>query len=268
MSVNLFSSINNFEERLFEAVDFRYPHSDELKIYHNNSILPIYPLLKYEQQKKINEFKLLDSIYCFKIDDPQFKGIVENLEISNLKSTEDLKKLIIERNNGYNILKKRFLKIFTKYQHEEENYIHDLYIGSPNQITTTIEFDKKCGLHYDNWGRLPISQLEKAQNRICINLGKGHRYFIYINKTIFEMREELIQIDKKFIEIEDSNELGQFYFKIISPLNYKIIFFKLEPFEGYIAPTENIMHDGSNFDSKFVDIQFTARGLFSPNLIK
>lgn len=269
MSVSVFSSIDNYKSRLFISDEFRYSLNSESELYNSESIIPIYPLNGYKETiEHIKDFNVLDSIYCFKIEDHQFKGIVENLGISNLESKDDLLKMITDRESAYNLLKNKFSKLISKFSLDQKHHIHDIYLGNPRQLTTTIEFDKephkKCGLHFDNWGQLAISELEKAQNRICINLGKSHRYIIFVNKTIFEMKNELIQIDEKFKNIEDSNELGQLYFKNVHPVNYKILFFKLEPFEGYIAPTENVMHDGSNFDSDYVDIQLTARGLFRP----
>lgn len=272
MSVRVFSSIDNYKNRLFMADNLRFSHSLESEFYHDQALIPVYPLQDYKETfENASDFDILDSVYSFKVDDNQFKGVIENLGIPNLESKEELFKMISERGNAYNLLKTKFSKLISQFSVEQNHNIHDIYVGSPKQLTTTIEFDKephkKCGLHFDNWGQLPVSELEKSQNRICINLGRGHRYFIFINKTIFKMKEELSQIDEKFNSIEDSNLLGQLYYKYIDPLNYKILFFKLEPFEGYIAPTEVVMHDGSNFDSDFVDIQLTARGLFAPKMM-
>jgi len=267
MSVNLFSTIENFQHRLFTAEGVVHPADEN---YADDSIIPLYPLTSSFHEESTAAFDLLNSIYCFKITDNQFKGIVANLGIQDLESGEALAKLMREKQSSYELLKKKFLTIISKFMRDSDYTIHDIYMGGRNQATSTIDFGrpekKKIGFHYDNWGDLPVSQLNESTNRLCINLGKGHRYFLFIDKTIFEMREELMRSDLRYGELEDSNELGKLYIKNADPASYKVMSVRLEPFEGYIAPTETIMHDGANFDSEHIDIQLTARGLFHPEL--
>ena len=95
-------------------------------------------------------------------------------------------------------------------------------------------------------------------------MGKSHRYFLFIKNSVIEIREQLSRDDAKNSLIENSNQIAKMFLMSNNP--YEIYFFKLEPFEGYIAPTENLIHDASNFDSNNIDIQITARGFFNPNL--
>lgn len=266
MSVIITSSIENFESRLFLTNGLLC--SGDNDGYVSNAIIPKYPLRNEKIKTNSNEFEPHNSIFCFKINDGRFQGIVDNLGIQDLESIDDFMVLVNEKKIAYDLMKGVFRNILGMYVATDDFTVHDIYIGNKSQITSTIDFNsnekKKIGFHFDNWDGLPVSSLRESQNRICVNLGKAHRYFLFIDKTVFDMRNELSLLDKNFEEIEDSNEIGQLYIRKIHPSAYKVFAIKLMPFEAYIAPTETIMHDGANFDSECIDIQLTARGLFKP----
>jgi len=151
---------------------------------------------------------------------------------------------------------------------------------------TTVTFDPESnqyiGLHLDNWDQLPLQKRYLATNRICINLGRSDRYFLFINLTLIDMLNAICCDGKA-----EANRWNQFFtwlrhktlptshpsFPKASPVklhqvfmqrfpDYPVVRVRIAPGEGYIAPTENIIHDGSSLGSATPDVQTTLRGHF------
>ncbi|HVX00780.1 MAG TPA: hypothetical protein VHA52_10155, partial [Candidatus Babeliaceae bacterium] len=67
---------------------------------------------------------------------------------------------------------------------------HNVYLGDANLINNTFNQKEKTfiGLHLDSFERDSATR-ESARNRICINLGKEHRYLLFYNLTFDQMAE-------------------------------------------------------------------------------
>jgi hypothetical protein len=211
----------------------------------------------------LSSFTTSDSIFVFKIPERLIK-VIDNLELRKVESYDELFRLRGERERGFSIFSKDFKNFVRKFSISDSISFHDIYVGARNQRTSTINFQRtpsrKVGLHVDTWNDSKISELHKAPNRICINIGEGHRYFLFIDKSLQEISREL-GYDS------DNSKTNQFLlcreFLSKNP-TYPVTALKLYKNEGYIAPTENLIHDGSNFGSDHVDLQITARGHFTP----
>jgi hypothetical protein len=60
-----------------------------------------------------------------------------------------------------------------------------------------------------------------------------------------------------------NNEIsGEQDFMTLFP-SYPVVRVRIHPGEAYVAPTENILHDGSSIDMNAMDITFSIRGRFS-----
>jgi hypothetical protein len=62
-------------------------------------------------------------------------------------------------------------------------------------------------------------------------------------------------------DFQNINDIYQKYMKV--ELEEPIYRVEVKPFEFYIAPTEAIIHDGSNYPSDRPDINLVFRGRFS-----
>lgn len=67
-------------------------------------------------------------------------------------------------------------------------------------------------------------------------------------------------MDPSTINIENISE--NFFYNFP---DYPILKIKQKPFEFYIAPTDNCIHDGSTFDNTELDITITYLGKFVQN---
>ena len=161
--------------------------------------------------------------------------------------------------------------------------VHRLNVNPPSLRTVTHDPVNNfyIGLHLDSWDKDPVERRHLSNNRICINLGLEDRYFLFINLTLIEMFflittnrwDELLNI-----RYEDKQEILLKYYSdylLTHPQihpddirqnflqkypEYPVIKLRVAPDEAYIAPTENIIHDGCTFGKKFFDVSLTIRG--------
>ncbi|WP_159037021.1 hypothetical protein [Streptomyces specialis] len=115
---------------------------------------------------------------------------------------------------------------------------HAQYLGHaqspPGALTTTLNraTGRRIGLHIDNWDKLPCSTRHQARRRLCYNLGPGARYLILGDadiRTIARARHP---------HTDDLRAYAADH-----PL--RCVRIRLDPGEGYLAPTELHPHDGS-----------------------
>jgi hypothetical protein len=131
----------------------------------------------------------------------------------------------------------------------------------PTVARDIYESKKMIGLHFDEWDGLPLDKLETATNRINFNIGLEPRHLVFINLTA----KNIFELTKKYHDIDFSSngqvKLARIFFEKFT--SYPVIRIKLMPFEAYVAPTENVIHDGSTEEKNEPDISLTTRGYFT-----
>jgi hypothetical protein len=120
------------------------------------------------------------------------------------------------------------------------------YLGhqtSPGGLCTTTPNPASClfvGVHVDNHDRLPYSRRHLARRRLCFNLGPATRYLLVGDRDIRTIARA-VRPDHR-LRHPHTDDLRA-YVAQGGPLN--LLRIRLEPGEGYIAPTELLPHDGS-----------------------
>lgn len=110
-------------------------------------------------------------------------------------------------------------------------------------LTTTgnHEYGGRIGLHVDNWDRLSYMVKHTGRRRLCLNLGPGTRYLLLADLDIRTICRAVHQdFERRYPHTDD---LRQYVTEGHLVLCFRL---RLEPGEGYIAPTELIPHDGSS----------------------
>lgn len=227
------------------AMDWRKPNSEEMEILAQSDIEPDY-------NTTIGVIKLPQSL----IDQ------LEAFELSKFNSVEELSEKIQQYPDAFNRIREGFGKVISKYSYIENGFVvHDILINEGNRLSTTInlETNQFTGLHIDYWDQLSLEKIDDARNRISFNLSRSARYFVFINLTISQIIENLQQV----MQVESFNqERVLMEFLRLNP-GYPVVKVKVEPYEAYIAPTENLIHDGTTLGSIGRDIQLFTRGYFS-----
>lgn len=125
-------------------------------------------------------------------------------------------------------------------------------------MTRAVDRDARIGLHFDRWDNLPITQLRAASNRISLNLGPEDRHFVFLSETASCMAARL---EAAGVSVRaDVRDIGSAFMSTFP--DYPIIRLRLRPGEAYVAPTENILHDGTSAETVSVNHYLSLRGHF------
>jgi uncharacterized protein len=116
------------------------------------------------------------------------------------------------------------------------------------------------GMHLDTWEKIPLLERHKARNRICVNLGREDRYFLFMNLTLMKMFEALGREDPARADDYYGTDLGHDFMRTFP--GYPVLKLRVRPREAYIAPTDNLIHDGSSTDKRYPDIALHILGYF------
>jgi hypothetical protein len=141
-------------------------------------------------------------------------------------------------------------------------------VGLPH---TTIDTNsgRHVGLHLDSWDRLPPGDRGRGTNRICMNSGLGPRRLLFVPKPASVLIDELAS--RGFDVLRDraaaADSTGRFdlarrYLEVFP--DQPVLRICVLPGESYIAPTENLIHDGSSEGGIGRDVSVTMRGRFVP----
>ncbi len=140
----------------------------------------------------------------------------------------------------------------------------------PGMTNTTVNSMNglRVGLHLDSWDRLPIDSRWRGSNRICLNIGKSLRYLQFVPLCALSIAERLAlgSVSRPGFEITGfSGKTLDYARKFLAAYPNTVVFrVAILPGEAYIAPTENMIHDGSSEDSGSDDVTLTIRGHFHP----
>jgi hypothetical protein len=169
---------------------------------------------------------------------------------------------LFEQTNDYQKFLAEITKVIDFYKLTQDYVLHHLCVKKANLYTVTYNNMQEnfIGLHIDSWEGREFENRGKVRNRLCINFSKESRYFFFVNLPIEKI--------KAIVEKQQShytnrvNVYDYIYAFLASNPNYPICRLEIKPLEAYIAPTENIIHDGSTMGNKHPDIHLTIRGFF------
>lgn len=123
----------------------------------------------------------------------------------------------------------------------------------PSGLTTsTLDGDigRRIGLHIDSWDRLPLSLRDMARVRLCVNLGLGNRSFLFLPYDVVTIHRAVTQ--QTGILYADPRRLVSDYCSMFPET--PVLELEIPPGYAYLAPTENLLHDGRSSASPQPDI--------------
>ncbi|MGW8989086.1 hypothetical protein ACWGRF_04010 [Streptomyces zhihengii] len=127
-------------------------------------------------------------------------------------------------------------------------------LARPGMLTTTDNYQdgRLIGLHLDNWDRLTYRGKSAGRRRLALNLGPGTRYIILATLDA--------QAVCRAVHFDDyarrSPHTDDYRAHVAAGHPVQVIRIRLAPGEGYIAPTEYLLHDGSTEDQEASAIAF------------
>ena len=128
----------------------------------------------------------------------------------------------------------------------------------PNMSCVTVDpaTDTLVGLHLDTFDRLAIAECRAGRNRISVNIGSQDRYFLFVPRQAHDLLDQLassglLEPHEVSQLWTDQRALVWQYFRAFP--GTEILRLRVRPGEAYIAPTENIVHDGSTLGCSHYD---------------
>jgi hypothetical protein len=133
--------------------------------------------------------------------------------------------------------------------------------AAPGQCTTTINRANghRLGLHVDSWDRLPMSERGASRYRASVNLGISDRYFLFVAMTA----GEALQIAEQ-AGVVPQNATAIFRMALSARPQTKVFRLRVPPGWAYVAPTDNLAHDGSTLGGTSYDFSLHGLADFRP----
>ncbi|MFA7764813.1 hypothetical protein [Streptomyces sp. NRRL S-448] len=116
-------------------------------------------------------------------------------------------------------------------------------LAKPDMITTTDNYavGRLLGLHLDNWDKLSYADKHTGRRRLCLNLGPGNRYII-LGAIVSQAVCRAVHPDDHTQCYPHTDDYRAY---VASGRSIRIVRIHLAPGDGYLAPTEYLLHDGS-----------------------
>ncbi len=127
----------------------------------------------------------------------------------------------------------------------------------PDLPTVTMTGNCFEGLHIDQ------QAWDEGTSRLMLNIGREIRYFLYINLELTNLQNQIANSDNK---LSGKTRLGREFMRAFP--DYPVVRLRIRPGEGYIAPTNRIIHDGSTVGAGSADIIFTTVNEFERSLLQ
>lgn len=131
-------------------------------------------------------------------------------------------------------------------------------VQAPNMRTTTTHQGADgaytfSGLHIDDWGARDIAERTQCERQMSINLGRCDRFLTFIALPVAEVARRVGRSD-----LGTYTELCTEFLR--SHPGCEVVKVRIRPGEAYIAPTENLIHDGTTRGSDAPDLTLNLRG--------
>jgi hypothetical protein len=120
--------------------------------------------------------------------------------------------------------------------------------------TFDVSRNHRLGLHLDSWDRLPLARRHESRVRLCMNLGWRNRSLLFLPYDIATITEA---VEATGAQVEGAIVGSQFCraFPDVPVLELVI-----PPGHAYLAPTDNLIHDGCSEPSAGLDVTIAWLG--------
>ncbi|MCX4696379.1 hypothetical protein [Streptomyces sp. NBC_01408] len=116
-------------------------------------------------------------------------------------------------------------------------------LAKPDMLTSTDNYQdgRLIGLHLDNWDKLNYGQKATGRRRLALNLGPGTRY-ILLGALDAQAVCRAVHPEDYAYRYPSTDDYRA---HVAAGHPIRCVRIRLAPGEGYIAPTEYLLHDGS-----------------------
>ncbi len=141
-----------------------------------------------------------------------------------------------------------------------------VFFKAPGLPTTTPRnYPELLGLHIDSvFEGVSFAERSYTPVRISINLGLNDRFLLFVSASMGQIHQMLA--DRK-LQYRMPSPMATHEFRTVFMSNFPdvpVVKVRIRPGEAYLAPTENLIHDGCTVGQTHFDVQFSACGHFRP----
>lgn len=141
---------------------------------------------------------------------------------------------------------------------------HRLTRAMPNRETITAHYIGEefiyIGLHIDQSRLFTPHTAHKSGNRISINLSKETRQLAFVNLTLIQVYNLVKhKVDPAVHKINPDTIATHFFAHYP---DYPVVKIDIKPYQYYIAPTDNFLHDATTLGNADIDITIVYIGVF------
>jgi len=136
----------------------------------------------------------------------------------------------------------------------------------PNLETVTrdpSQGQRLLGLHADSHERRAISERAASQRLLSLNLSSSPRSLLFVNLQLSQIEALVDRTRVTPAELHNATDLGRAFLR--QNRDYPVFRLILLPGEAYLAPVQNMVHDGSTLDMARRDLTLRAFGEFAVN---
>ena len=196
-------------------------------------------------------------------------SLIEKLNINNCKDYPSVLNAFSENAVTVEIIQEQINEILFQYSKVNNQLEFHRIVFNPPQIETLTYYieNKKLnfvGLHIDRSTVFDFTNVESSKNRLCINICNEDRIVYFVNLSLNQMLLILKDVAKVDISNISVNNVGFHFFQQFP--NYPVIKIIQSPYEYYIMPTDNVLHDGSSLGKSNHDICLVYLGYFNTNI--
>ncbi|MBB6369518.1 hypothetical protein [Chryseobacterium shigense] len=209
------------------------------------------------------QHKMFNTLGLGEIPD-ELKTLFKKIKLEECKTLFDVQpkfqeneELTLQLNNGLN-------KFLNQKSDAQKYHFHRITRSLPGMHTTTFHLHNKehikyTGLHIDQSTKFTPNTAYKSDNRISINISEESRYLYFVNLTLKQIYND---VKKHYQDLSvTSDNIVELFFSLYP--DYPIIRIEVKPYQYYIAPTDNFIHDGSTLGNKKFDITMVFVGEFN-----
>jgi hypothetical protein len=189
--------------------------------------------------------------------------ISTRLGLHRIISQDDVQRLAIQRSEEFSFFMAEARAFGESFLSRKDAFFSQSVRCESHKGLRSSTLDQKTGkyigLHIDNWDSLPMHMRDKARSRLILNLGDEPRFVVFINLTVAKMMEMMSAAEGTLQRGPLTEYTGNFFSRF--PL-YPVTRLRVEPGEGYIAPVDNLYHDGATTGKKAADVTHSMLGHF------
>jgi hypothetical protein len=122
--------------------------------------------------------------------------------------------------------------------------------------TLDVTIGRRIGLHVDSWDHMPLGIRHLARTRLCLNLGERMRSLLFLPFDVRAIAGAMVADSQAH-----SGNLGERFCAAFR--NAPVLRLDIPPGWAYLAPTENLIHDGCSEPSEKPDLTAAWLGRIS-----